>query len=108
MPRIKKSVSLQPNPQSACGKEICKWHLKKFAGIAVAAVLMQICLGAVYGWSVFKIPLMRTEHWSEASAQLTFTLALVFLGLGTVIGGLWEGKVGPRKSRNCYRRDLRS
>jgi MFS transporter, OFA family, oxalate/formate antiporter len=66
-------------------------------GIAVAAVLMQICLGAVYGWSVFKIPLMRAEHWSETTVQLTFTLAVVFLGVGTVIGGLWQDKVGPRK-----------
>ncbi|HXZ39198.1 MAG TPA: OFA family MFS transporter [Terriglobales bacterium] len=65
-------------------------------GIAVAAVLMQICLGAVYGWSVFKIPLMHGEHWAETAVQLTFTLAIVFLGVGTVIGGLWQDKVGPR------------
>ena len=38
-------------------------------GIAVAAVCMQICLGAVYGWSVFKKPLMSGEHWSETSVQ---------------------------------------
>jgi OFA family oxalate/formate antiporter-like MFS transporter len=65
--------------------------------IAVAAVIMQICLGAVYGWSVFKIPLMRTEHWSETQVQLNFTLAIFFLGVGTIIGGLWQDKVGPRK-----------
>ena len=66
-------------------------------GIALAAVLMQICLGAVYGWSVFKKPLMGAEHWSETSVQLNFTLAIVFLGVGTIIGGLWQDKVGPRK-----------
>lgn len=66
-------------------------------GIAVAAVLMQLCLGAAYGWSVFKIPLMKTEHWSETSVQLNFTLAILFLGVGTVIGGLWQDRVGPRK-----------
>jgi MFS transporter, OFA family, oxalate/formate antiporter len=65
--------------------------------IAVAAVIMQICLGAVYGWSVFKIPLMRTEHWSETQVQLNFTLAIFFLGVGTIVGGLWQDKVGPRK-----------
>ncbi len=65
-------------------------------GIAVAAVLMQICLGAVYGWSVFKIPLMRTAHWTETQVQLNFTLAIFFLGVGTIIGGLWQDKVGPR------------
>jgi MFS transporter, OFA family, oxalate/formate antiporter len=66
-------------------------------GIAVAAVIMQICLGAVYGWSVFKIPLIRTLGWKETDVQLNFTLAIVFLGVGTVIGGLWQDRVGPRK-----------
>ena len=66
-------------------------------GIALAAVCMQICLGAVYGWSVFKKPLMGTEHWSETSIQLNFTLAIFFLGVGTIVGGLWQDKVGPRR-----------
>lgn len=66
-------------------------------GIAVAAVCMQICLGAVYGWSVFKIPLMKTQGWTETSVQLNFTLAIAVLGIGTVIGGLWQDRVGPRK-----------
>src|SRR6185437_4037307 len=66
-------------------------------GIAVAAVLMQLCLGAAYGWSVFKKPLMHDGGWSETSVQLNFTLAILFLGVGTVIGGLWQDRVGPRK-----------
>lgn len=66
-------------------------------GIAVAAVVMQICLGAVYGWSVFKIPLIKTMGWKETDVQLNFTLAIVFLGVGSVIGGLWQDRVGPRK-----------
>ena len=65
-------------------------------GIAVAAVVMQICLGAVYGWSVFKKPLMGTEHWTETQVQLNFTLAIFFLGVGTIIGGLWQDRKGPR------------
>lgn len=66
-------------------------------GVAVAAVVVQVCLGAVYGWSVFKKPLMGAEHWTETSVQLNFTLAIVFLGVGTIIGGLWQDKVGPRR-----------
>jgi len=58
---------------------------------------MQICLGAVYGWSVFKKPLMSGEHWSETSVQFTFTLAILMLGIGTIIGGLWLDKTGPRR-----------
>jgi len=66
-------------------------------GIAVAAVIMQICLGAVYGWSVFVRPLIAAEHWQLTDVSLNFTLAIVFLGVGTVIGGLWQDRVGPRK-----------
>ena len=66
-------------------------------GIAVAAVIMQICLGAVYGWSVFVRPLIAAEHWQLTDVSMNFTLAIVFLGVGTVIGGLWQDRVGPRK-----------
>jgi OFA family oxalate/formate antiporter-like MFS transporter len=66
-------------------------------GIAVAAVCMQICLGAVYGWSVFKKPLMSAEHWKETPVQFVFSLAILMLGVGTIIGGLWLDKAGPRR-----------
>jgi OFA family oxalate/formate antiporter-like MFS transporter len=64
--------------------------------IAVAAVIMQICLGAVYGWSVFVRPLVAQEHWALTSVSLTFTIAVAVLGLGTIVGGLWQDRVGPR------------
>ena len=66
-------------------------------GIALAAVIMQICLGAVYGWSVFVKPLIAAELWLLTEVSLTFTLAILFLGAGTVIGGLWQDRVGPRR-----------
>ena len=66
-------------------------------GIAAAAVVMQICLGAVYGWSVFVNPLIAQEHWTRTQVTLTFTLALAVLGVGTIIGGLWQDRVGPRR-----------
>ena len=40
---------------------------------------------------------MRTEHWSETSIQLNFTLAYICFALGNVVGGLWQDRVGPRK-----------
>jgi MFS transporter, OFA family, oxalate/formate antiporter len=64
--------------------------------IAVAAVVMQICLGAAYGWSVFVQPLVRAEHWSLQQVSAVFSLAIFCLGIGTVIGGAWQDRVGPR------------
>jgi MFS transporter, OFA family, oxalate/formate antiporter len=66
-------------------------------GIAVAAVIMQVCLGAVYAWSVFVKPLVNTEHWSLTQVSLAFTINVFFIGVGTVIGGLWMDRAGPRK-----------
>ncbi|MCU1384588.1 MAG: major facilitator superfamily transporter [Acidobacteria bacterium] len=64
--------------------------------IAAAAVVMQICLGAAYGWSVFVAPLVAMTGWTLTQVSLNFTLAIAFLGLGTIIGGLWQDRVGPR------------
>jgi OFA family oxalate/formate antiporter-like MFS transporter len=64
--------------------------------IAGAAVIMQVCLGAVYGWSVFVKPIMGLEHWSLTQVSLTFTLAVAVLGLGTIVGGMWMDRSGPR------------
>src|SRR6201996_988960 len=64
--------------------------------IAVAALLVQMCLGSVYAWSVFVKPLMASEGWSQIQVTLTFTMAMACLGIGTVIGGWWQDKVGPR------------
>ena len=64
--------------------------------IALAAVIMQVCLGSVYAWSVFTKPLMALEPWSLTRVSATFTIAMSCLGIGTVVGGAWQDRVGPR------------
>jgi OFA family oxalate/formate antiporter-like MFS transporter len=65
--------------------------------IAAAAVVMQVCLGAAYGWSVFVSPLAALTGWTLTEVSLNFTLAIAFLGVGTIVGGLWQDKIGPRR-----------
>src|SRR5678816_865094 len=65
--------------------------------IAAAGVLMQIALGAVYAWSVFRIPLTRAFGWTISQVTLTFTIAIFVLGIAAFVGGLWMRKVGPRR-----------
>ncbi|HEY0566030.1 MAG TPA: OFA family MFS transporter [Terriglobales bacterium] len=65
-------------------------------GIAVAAVFLQIALGAVYAWSVFRDPLARQFGWSVPQITLTFTIAIFVLGFASFFGGLWMNKQGPR------------
>lgn len=65
-------------------------------GIAAAGVLLQIALGAVYAWSVFRTPLAKQFHWSIAQVTLTFTIAIMALGFAAFFGGIWLKKAGPR------------
>jgi MFS transporter, OFA family, oxalate/formate antiporter len=66
-------------------------------GIAAAGVVMQIALGAVYAWSVFRIPLTKAFGWTISQVTLTFTIAILMLGFAAFVGGLWMRKVGPRR-----------
>ena len=65
-------------------------------GIAAAGFLMQMALGAVYAWSVFRTPLSKQFHWSIADVTLTFTISIFTLGVFAFLGGLWLNKSGPR------------
>lgn len=65
--------------------------------IATAGVVMQIALGAVYAWSVFRIPLTQTFGWSIPQVTLTFTMAIFVLGFAAFAGGLWMRRAGPRR-----------
>src|SRR5215813_1808593 len=65
-------------------------------GIALAGVLMQLALGAVYAWSVFRIPLAQRFGWSISEVTLTFTISIFVLGIAAFFGGLWLNRKGPR------------
>src|SRR5712692_7495186 len=64
--------------------------------IAVAGVLLQVALGAVYAWSVFRAPLTKQFGWSISEVTLTFTISIFVLGIAAFFGGLWLNRVGPR------------
>src|SRR5712672_1662379 len=64
--------------------------------IAVAGVLLQIALGAVYAWSVFRMPLAKQFGWSISEVTLTFTISIFVLGIAAFFGGLWLNRQGPR------------
>jgi OFA family oxalate/formate antiporter-like MFS transporter len=57
---------------------------------------MQIALGAVYAWSVFRIPLTQSYGWSIGEVTLAFTIAIFVLGFAAFAGGLWMRRAGPR------------
>jgi MFS transporter, OFA family, oxalate/formate antiporter len=65
--------------------------------IAAAGVVMQVALGAVYAWSVFRKPLAEDYDASVAAVNTTFSITILSLGFAAFAGGLWMAKAGPRR-----------
>jgi MFS transporter, OFA family, oxalate/formate antiporter len=64
--------------------------------VAGGGVLIQLALGSVYAWSVFRDPLMKKFGWSISEVTWAFSIAILVLGFAAFLGGLWMSRVGPR------------
>ena len=64
--------------------------------IATSAVGIHLSIGSVYAWSVFTNPLHQTFQWSLTEISLTFSIAILFLGLSAAFMGHFVEKYGPR------------
>lgn len=63
----------------------------------MAAIIIQMCLGAVYAWSVFLNPLTAEFGWSKTEVSVTFTIFLVIYSVGMIFGGRWQDSAGPSR-----------
>ena len=70
--------------------------MKNRWSIAITGVLLQVALGAVYAWSVFRTPLTTQFGWSVSQVTFTFTISIFVLGIAAFFGGLWLNRKGPR------------
>jgi OFA family oxalate/formate antiporter-like MFS transporter len=64
--------------------------------LVVAAVLLQLALGAVYAWSVFNKELQGQFGWSKTEAVLPFEVAIGTIFIGSLVGGRIQDRTGPR------------
>jgi OFA family oxalate/formate antiporter-like MFS transporter len=65
-------------------------------GILVSSLLMQLCLGATYAWSVFVAPLRAHTGLSQAAAQIPFTTFYFAFPLTMLFAGSLLHRFGPR------------
>lgn len=63
--------------------------------VVLGAVLIQLCLGAIYAWSVFTPPL-KAVGWTQARTQCVFAAGLFFFAVAMVFAGKMLPKWGPR------------
>ncbi|MEQ8798782.1 MAG: OFA family MFS transporter [Salinisphaeraceae bacterium] len=79
-----------------------------------AALCIHLCIGQVYAFSVFNLPMTRligiTESapgdWKLTTLGWIFSISIVCLGLAAAFAGSWLERVGPRKamllSATCF------
>ena len=60
-------------------------------------LLTNICLGAVYSFSVFKAPLVAQWGISATASSLPYMIALAFFSLFMAVSGPWIKRWGPRR-----------
>lgn len=74
-------------------------QLKKIRWLYVlAGVVVLLCVGLIYAWSVFRVPLESEFGWTKAEASVTFTISMIMYCLGSLVSGVITGKYGPRRT----------
>lgn len=74
-----------------------KWFRSRY-WILVAAVLMQMCLGATYSWSVFVDPLRKLLDLKQGTAQTPFTIFYMVFPATALFAGPAMARLTPRWS----------
>jgi OFA family oxalate/formate antiporter-like MFS transporter len=64
--------------------------------LAAAAVAMQMCLGIIYAWAVFRIPLEQAYGWSKTMSIAPYRWSILFFTLAMIVAGFWQDRKGPR------------
>ncbi len=67
--------------------------------IVGAALVMQLCLGVLYAWSVFR-PVLEKEDgfaWSKVETGYPYQASLLFFAIGMIVAGRIQDRIGPRK-----------
>lgn len=69
--------------------------MKKYI-VLVASVLIMLCLGGVYAWSIFVPPLKAEHDLTTTQTQLVFGFTIAVFAIAMIAAGRLEKKRGPR------------
>ncbi|MGB3210948.1 MAG: MFS transporter [Desulforhopalus sp.] len=66
--------------------------------LLLSAILMQMCLGATYSWSVYVLPLKTLTGLQQGPVQIPFTVFYFMFPLTMMAAGTFLPRIGPRIS----------
>jgi len=69
--------------------------------VVIGALIIQLCLGAIYAWSVFTPELKKPVAdggfgFSATQTQVVFAVGLAVFAVVMVLAGKWQARSGPR------------
>ncbi len=65
--------------------------------MVVAALVMQLCLGVLYAYSVFRGPLSKELGMTVKETGYPLMASFFFFAVGMIVAGRWQDKAGPKK-----------
>ena len=65
--------------------------------MVLAAVGVNLIIGALYAWSVIGKALVVQWHWTKTQAMLPFAAATASFAVTMIFAGRWQDRIGPRR-----------
>jgi len=69
----------------------------KATGILVAGTCINLSIGVLYAWSVFKKAIVANWHWTHSQANAAYTTAIVIWAVALLIAGVVQDRIGPKR-----------
>ena len=66
--------------------------------VVLGALIVQLCLGSIYAWSIFQTSLKKAPYnLGTFESLLPFAIGLATFAVVMIFAGKWQDKVGPRR-----------
>lgn len=77
-------------------KKLFQYRITNKWVVTIAAITVQIAIGALYAWSLFNEPISEAYGVHKDDVVTTYSISLVAFALATVLSGRLQLKIGPR------------
>ena len=68
----------------------------KLLPAVIGCLVVQLCVGILYVWSVFKQPAIDFFGWEAGSVNLVASFMLFCFCFGNLVGGIIQDRIGPK------------
>ena len=71
--------------------------MSKAVGMLAAGTGINLTIGVLYAWSVFKKAMVANWGWTHSEANAAYTVAIVVWAAALLVAGVVQDKIGPKR-----------